>query len=122
MEPDGAERDAAEVLRVWSALQPRLWDSQGGRVTTHYVDCKRQIAERLPPVGMALPPGGTRLAGYASGTAYPAASRSTDPRAWLASPRFSPFRRLKRNVCTKCYDELWISHITILRRNHHGRP
>ena len=46
----------ADLLRVWEALQPWLRDPRAAELQRAFVDWIRQMAERLAPAGMALPP------------------------------------------------------------------
>ena len=49
-------RSLADLLRVWGALQPWLRDPRAAELQRAFVDWIRQMAERLAPAGLALPP------------------------------------------------------------------
>ena len=49
-------RSNADLLRVWEALQVWMRDPRAGELQRAFVDWIRQMAERLAPAGVAMPP------------------------------------------------------------------
>ena len=49
-------RSNADLLRVWEALQLWMRDPRAGELQRALVDWIRQMAERLAPAGVAMPP------------------------------------------------------------------